>query len=960
MEILKLFATIAINSEEAVKGLEEVEERAEQTGQSLSERLGGLGGAIRTGLVAGVTAAGAAAVGIGAAAFKIGESFDEAFDTIRAGTGATGETLAQLQDDFRAVAARVPVDFAQVGTAVADLNTRLGVSGPVLQELATQFLNLSRVTGQDVAPLIAEGSRMFNIWGISAEQAGGKLDYLFRVSQATGIGMGELFMLLTRNAPVLQEAGFDFETAAAMLGQFEKAGIDSSRALMGLSQMIAKAAKEGTPARDVIAEVFDQIKNAKDPTEATALAVEWFGARAGTQLAAAIRSGQLDLETFVQTLKTSGDTINGLASETDDFAQKWQLFKNQLMLAAEPLANTVFGLAGTILDVLAPAFTSLISAVTPLAQAFFGWIDSTLQNTVLPALERFSAWFAEKALPAIQGFVAQAGPPIQNVLREVASFVTGQALPALERLATWFTGTALPAIQSFLASAWSPLQSALSAVGTVIGAVVAALAPLLPLFQSLWQSLSSQLGPAIGQIASAFQSVWSTIQSQLLPAIQALLPVIGAVAAALGGAIVAAIGVVIGVISGLANAFAAVLPAAIQVASGIIQAFAGVINLVVTVVSNVVRIVVALLTGDWRGAWEAARNLVSGVAQAIGQIIGGLVTAITAAISGLVSGVLGLIRGFVEGIVNFFRSLFNALVGGSIVPDLVNRILSLFTELKEKVIGFVTALRDTVVNLVTGLKDGAVRIITELKSTWESIWGAIRSKVDEIWGAIKSTVTEAITSVRTTIQNVMDEAKRIWDSIWNGIREKVAGAKTEVIGIVTGLVSDVKGAFSGAVTWLVDAGRNVIQGLINGISSKLGELLSLAQSIADRVKSTIKNALNIGSPSRVMIGFGQEVARGLALGMDRARELVTASAQNLAASLVTPIELAVSPAPALHGETGRAMLARQAPAIATAPHALVVVERMEVRSEEDIARISQELYRLITPRLRAQGTGWRW
>jgi TP901 family phage tail tape measure protein len=911
MEILKLFATIAINSEEAVKGLEEVEERAEQTGQSLSERLGGLGGAIRTGLVAGVTAAGAAAVGIGAAAFKIGESFDEAFDTIRAGTGATGETLAQLQDDFRAVAARVPVDFAQVGTAVADLNTRLGVSGPVLQELATQFLNLSRVTGQDVAPLIAEGSRMFNIWGISAEQAGGKLDYLWRVSQATGIGMGELFMLLTRNAPVLQEAGFDFETAAAMLGQFEKAGIDSSRALMGLSQMIAKAAQEGTPARDVIAEVFDQIKNAKDPTEATALAVEWFGARAGTQLAAAIRSGQLDLETFVQTLKTSGDTINGLASETDDFAQKWQLFKNQLMLAAEPLANTVFGLAGTILDVLAPAFTSLISAVTPLAQAFFGWIDSTLQNTVLPALERFSAWFAEKALPAIQGFVAQAGPPIQNVLREVASFVTGQALPALERLATWFTGTALPAIQSFLASAWSPLQSALSAVGTVIGAVVAALAPLLPLFQSLWQSLSSQLGPAIGQIASAFQSVWSTIQSQLLPAIQALLPVIGAVAAALGGAIVAAIGVVIGVISGLANAFAAVLPAAIQVASGIIQAFAGVINLVVTVVSNVVRIVVALLTGDWRGAWEA-------------------------------------------------RSLFNALVGGSIVPDLVNRILSLFTELKEKVIGFVTALRDTVVNLVTGLKDGAVRIITELKSTWESIWGAIRSKVDEIWGAIKSTVTEAITSVRTTIQNVMDEAKRIWDSIWNGIREKVAGAKTEVIGIVTGLVSDVKGAFSGAVTWLVDAGRNVIQGLINGISSKLGELLSLAQSIADRVKSTIKNALNIGSPSRVMIGFGQEVARGLALGMDRARELVTASAQNLAASLVTPIELAVSPAPALHGETGRAMLARQAPAIATAPHALVVVERMEVRSEEDIARISQELYRLITPRLRAQGTGWRW
>ena len=53
--------------------------------------------------------------------------------TIVDGTGATGPALKQLQTDFQAVAKH---GAERAATAIADLNTHLGLTGPELQEVA--------------------------------------------------------------------------------------------------------------------------------------------------------------------------------------------------------------------------------------------------------------------------------------------------------------------------------------------------------------------------------------------------------------------------------------------------------------------------------------------------------------------------------------------------------------------------------------------------------------------------------------------------------------------------------------------------------------------------------------------------------------------------------------------------------------------------------------------------------
>jgi hypothetical protein len=65
-----------------------------------------------------------------------------------------------------------------------------------------------------------------------------------------------------------------------------------------------------------------------------------------------------------------------------------------------------------------------------------------------------------------------------------------------------------------------------------------------------------------------------------------------------------------------------------------------------------------------------------------------------------------------------------------------------------------------------------------------------------------------------------------------------------------------------------DIGRELITGLIEGLSSTEGALYEKAAQIANTVVDTVKNALQICSPSRVFIGFGRNIDEGLIVGID--------------------------------------------------------------------------------------------
>lgn len=109
----------------------------------------------------------------------------------------------------------------------------------------------------------------------------------------------------------------------------------------------------------------------------------------------------------------------------------------------------------------------------------------------------------------------------------------------------------------------------------------------------------------------------------------------------------------------------------------------------------------------------------------------------------------------------------------------------------------------------------------------------------------------------------------------------------------------VLGEFVYAGVWLFDAGKQVLQGFINGIESMAGKVLStISKAVTDPI-GTAKHLLGIASPSTVFTEIGHNVMAGLVLGINNTRNDPAGAvggrvAQMVAASVVGP---AYSPPP---------------------------------------------------------------
>lgn len=278
----------------------------------------------------------------GASLLKLGEDFQNAENTIRIGTGATGKTLHNLTSDFKAAYSQVSNSMADTSKVIADLNTRTGLSGKPLQNLSVQMLNLSKITKEDLNTLIPATTRMFQDAGLKQADYSKALDYTFKVSQNTGISVSKLQELMTQFGGPLRQMGFNWQTSAVMLGKFEKEGVNTELVVGSLRIALGKMAKKGIadPSK-ALQQMIAKIKEAGTAGKANAMALSMFGAKAGPDMAAAIREGHLDLDNLLQTIKNSPETIDKATADTMTFADKMAKVKNQLAVAFEPVATSL-------------------------------------------------------------------------------------------------------------------------------------------------------------------------------------------------------------------------------------------------------------------------------------------------------------------------------------------------------------------------------------------------------------------------------------------------------------------------------------------------------------------------------------------------------------------------------------------------------------------------------------------
>ena len=473
-------------------------------------------------------ATGKAVVEAGKYLKDLGSQFDEAADAIRIGTGATGDALDGLLDDFDEVYKSVPTTMEDASKAIADYNTRLGLTGPQLQEISKQALQVSDMLGDDLGGVIEESSQAFQQWNIDADNMGGAMDYIFKVSQSTGMGFTDLMSNMQKFGPQLQEMGYSFETASALMGQLDKAGVNVEEVLGAMKKSVGALAKEGISASDGLAMYYEQIKNAGTAAEAASIASEIFGTKAGSTMAAAIRDGTLAAGDLTESLLENGETIAGAAEDTYDFAERLQIMKQGLEVALKPMANTVFDGLNKFMPVLqklmeqiVPVISDAVEAAAPFVEEFLMGAADALED-VLPLISQLAA----DLLPILTQLMSTLLPPLLSLVQTL--------LPPLMQI----VGAILPPIASLLSTILPMITQIVSAVLPVLVQIISALLPVItPLLEVALQIVNDVIMPLLPPLMQIVQALLPPLVSLLnlvMPILSPLLALLQPIASVLG------------------------------------------------------------------------------------------------------------------------------------------------------------------------------------------------------------------------------------------------------------------------------------------------------------------------------------------------------------------------------------------------------------------------------------------
>ncbi|GED50452.1 phage tail tape measure protein [Carnobacterium maltaromaticum] len=482
---------------------------------------------------------------LGAASMAAFSKLDDALDGITVATGATGKELESLQGSFSTVMGEIPAEMEDISTGIGEVNTQFGLMDKALEETTGRMLKFAEINDADVSGSTINAKKSMDLFRLSIDDLPMILDSVTKTSQNTGVGVDQLFDAVNKGAPQLKAMGLGFSESTTLIGQMEKAGIDSAGSLGYLAKASVVYAKDGKTMQDGLTATIDSIKNATTEQDKLTLASEVFGTKAASKMVEAIDSGALSMDGLADSAKNAAGTVDQTYNDILDPIDQATMAQNKMIEA--------LGMVGEQIQIaLLPAF-----------------------NAAIDILSRFSEWFGslddgtKQMIITIAGIVAVIGPLL---------VILGTLMGSITKIMT--------AVQM--------LGPIIAAVTSPIGLVVIAIVALIAIFAILWIK------------CEAFRNFWIDMWQTIQTVFDGIITAIGGVLSSWIDGVVAqfknVFDTIVGVLTGIIDFVFGVFTGDWKRAwEGIVQIFSSIVDGIVNAFKIPINTIIGMLNSFIRG-----------------------------------------------------------------------------------------------------------------------------------------------------------------------------------------------------------------------------------------------------------------------------------------------------------------------------------------------------------------------
>lgn len=477
-----------------------------------------------------------------------------------------------------------------------------------------------------------------------------------------------------------------------------------------------------------------------------------------------------------------------------------QTMNGKLSTAIDALKTAL----GELTQSLLPIVTKVVEKITEWANAFAN-LDQKTQETILK----------------IAGIVAIAGP-VLTVFGQISNGVS-VLITGFGKLKTAFSagGAGLKAFSSALTFLTSP-------AGIVLAVITAIVAIMVVLYNTS-EEFRNKVNAGLEQIKNTLINMWNTIQ----PALQQL---------------VEAFGGLLEKLKPLGEFLVTVLAVAFTVVANVLTVLINVITQVLTFFINLVTTLITFFT-------ETVPNAFNSFIEFWKQLGENIKNTFINAWNTIVSFFTETIPQWIQNIITWFQQLpYNiGLLIGQILGHILNFGLNVWNwvtvELPQIIQGIIDWFAQLPGRIWEWLQNTINNIATWGQETWNTATTWVSNTINNIINWFSQLPGRIWTWLTNTINNVVNWGR----DLANRGREAAQNLFNNIVNTIQNLPSK-----------LTEIGKNLVQGLWNGITSAGNWLKNKISSFAGGIINGFKSTFGIHSPSRVM---NKEIGRYLALGL---------------------------------------------------------------------------------------------